>query len=675
MPRVAIGPSIRLVARPAPLLLLHALCSTSILAPSLAAAQLEAHEGVREASRRVHVTIHRGLARVETTVLLESASDVRSEVELSVATPERAALDRARVCIQRRCREAVHDRSPEGLGAYALDLVAPRPHRRAVLPVASVSPRGRVRAAPVSRGEPLELRVSHVVPIELHGGQVSLALPVEGAGAVEVSVSAPGFGEARVDGEAGPVTLAPGSIAHVSATIPAGARLGASWRVACGAQTCTRVWLGSALSTRPRDVLLAIDASPSMEDVPAERTQRATAAVLAALPQGSTVRAVAFARDLEVRVAEPADPSSVDAASLLAPPGALGNTTTLREVLERAGVWLAGGRDPLVVVVGDGLIGAPRPPSGVAVSVVNVADERVSSTIAAAVEATGGVVVELGPRMEGGAPLEPHLAILSATVAFAEARMPGAPSRALFAGEALEWSGVGLPAASAAGVDLRPRAPPAALARGLERWLVSETNGDAGADLVAVDPSDFEAARVWQRPGERAYPAVRGAVEVEHRVTPVGLEGPCDPSTSRGRLSVCGQRVVRLPRLRPCFTEVRGSLSREGVRRIMDHIRPAVRACFADARRGRRDFEASFTYRLLLGEREVVQAAIADASPSVDARLAQCLLDRPIRSLVVPRFDGMIEVSYPFHTDRQPPPVRVELDPDVEALLDGLAEP
>lgn len=663
------------MGRSAPLVVLRALPFALILAPSLGAAQLEAHEGVREASRRVHVTIDRGLARVETTALLESASDVRSEVELSVAMPERAALDRARVCIQRRCREAVRDRSPDDLGAYQLDLVAPRPHRRPVLPVASVSSRGGVRAAPVSRSEPLEVRVSYVVPIELHGGHASLAVPIEGAGPVEVSVSAPGFGEPRIGGEPGPVTLAPGSIAHVSAPIPPGTRLGAAWRVACGAQTCTRVWLGSALSTRPRDVLLAVDASPSMEDVPAERTARAAAAVLAALPPGSTVRAVAFARDLEVRVAEPADPSSIEAASLLATPGALGNTTTLGEVLARAGAWLAGGRDPLVVVLCDGRIGAPRPPSGVTVSVVNVADERVSPTVAAAVEASGGVVVELGPRMEGGAPIEPHLAILSATVAFAEARVPGAPSRALLAGEALEWSGAGLPAASAAGVDLRPRAAPAALARGLERWLTRETSGDGGGDLVAVDASDFEAARAWERPGERAYPPVRGAVEVEHRVTPVGLEGPCDPSTARGRLSVCGQRVTRLPRLRVCFTEVRGSLGRDGVRMIMDHIRPAVRACFADARRGRRDFEASFTYRLALGQREVLHAAIADASPSVDARLTQCLLDRPIRALVVPRFDGTIVVNYPFHTDRQPRPVRVELDPDVEALLDALAEP
>jgi hypothetical protein len=32
----------------------------------------------------------------------------------------------------------------------------------------------------------------------------------------------------------------------------------------------------------------------------------------------------------------------------------------------------------------------------------------------------------------------------------------------------------------------------------------------------------------------------------------------------------------------------------------------------------------------------------------------------------------LVVVNYPFHTDRRPPPVHVEMDPDLAAIVDGV---
>lgn len=652
------------------------------------AAALEGHEGVYEEPHDVHVTLLEGVAIVETVLHLRSTSAVTSEVHVDLEMA--GEIDRVRVCIESRCRESVADR-PGPVDAYALCLVAPRAPGE-VAPIAIVGPypyafvrrpRRRLRVAPVSSAHGVDVTIRSIVPTELHGGRVWLELPLTGphpdVGAV--TVSAPGLLDPRV--EAGPPELpanhpwaprrAPRAL--VRATLPSGATLAASWRVGCGSSTCVRSFLGTAWVPRPRDIVIALDASASMGLLPEGAVERSLEGLLAALPEGSTARVVAFGRDLEVRVATPLAPSAIDARAVAI--GGLGNVTRTEPVLEATRAWLPSMREPLLVIVTDGDLSLSRPPPGLEVSIVQLAEEPLHPSAAAAAQASGGVVVALASSLARPWPLRDHLAVLTAARAFDDAHLPGAPPGALRSGEALAFEGVGLRTVHASGADLRPRGAPAAIADGLARRLARLGHGHVGA-LVAIDLRAFAAARAWADPSRRHYPRVPGAIEVEHRLSPIHLIPPCDPATLRGRLAACGRPRTRVPRLHCCGSgvEVRGSISREAIGRMMRGATPAVRGCLARARRGRRAFDARFAYELVLHRGEVRSAAITRRGADVDEALVACLLDRPIASLVVPlAVNGApVGLTYPYRTEGSAEPAEGSLDPDVDALLEAAVD-
>lgn len=660
---------------------------------------LTAPSGVRESGHAVEITLGDGLAVATHALRFTSTARVPTEIRYRLAVPYGAWLAALEVCDVRGCR-AGEVRGDAGSAAYD-DSVRSRPTPRGGpwLPVGHAvrvhDARGEaivLRAAPVRAGVELTLRVRWVAPAVLHGGVTRIVLPARGqdprASAASVTVRAPGMLAATADGlttDDAAVTVEPWFPAELAATLPSGAPVSTSaWRVRCGAQTCARVRASAgARPGAPVDLVLLIDASPSTLGPARGRVQPAIAALLAAAPPGSRVRAVAFGSRAETVIGEPVDTSRAPLVPLAqAAQTELGSATRLETAWQLVEPWFAAARrenastpPPLLVLVGDGGLSASPETDGalaeivasrIPFSVIDVGERAPVAHLLETAQRTGGVVVRVTAREAEAAKLDELIAEVFAPIVAQEVVVHvGRTTRrlgALRAGEERTWT-----AAYAGGevqlgvgrVSVTARTPAEPLATALSLGL---RDGDDAQALAAV-----------------ALPATRAAMTTSGEPAPPGAGAACVPygpatypsgvSSDAAPVALAESRTCHAPAVAErepgeLPTNVQGRpLDGRGVPAetllAMLHARvvPAARACFRADRAGRSDYSVRAGIAFELADREILSTSITgELAPP----LRSCLLEALDR-LEVPRFEGTVVVRYPVYTEAAPPPPTIEL--------------
>ncbi len=335
---------------------------------------LGAIPGVREEAHRVDVRLADGLAEVETHLVFVNGGRHRAEVRYVLPVPPESELAALEVCVEDKCRRGLPDTGTGALGAYD-DALRSRPpdDRRAALPIAHArpvqTPRGpalELRAAPLAAGGGrLALRVRYVAPAPVLGGVARLQLPARGrdprAAAAEVSVGGRSLLAPSIDGlpASGPTPVDPWVPAEITARLPTGGEpVASALHFTCGDRTCARVRVAAGpRASRPADLVVLVDASPSMEGPARGRVGAAIAALLASAPPGSRVRGAVFGARAEPVLEEPTAADRVRLAPFArAALRQLGAATRFEAAWELVEPWV--GRGAKVVVVGDGAIAA-----------------------------------------------------------------------------------------------------------------------------------------------------------------------------------------------------------------------------------------------------------------------------------------------------------------------------
>lgn len=662
---------------------------------------LTAIPGVRETDHRVRVRLADGLAQGEAELRFRNGARHRAEVRYRLAVPDGASVEALEVCVADKCRRGVPHADGGPLGPYD-DAVRARPPEGhgAPLPVADAhpvdGPDGRaliLRAAPLAAedGE-LTLRVRWVAPAPVRGGVVRLRLPARGrdprAAPAELRVEGDGLLALSVGGR-----VAAGHAfqleAWEGAEVTAHARTGGAPEVSalhfpCGEGRCARLRVAAGPRPgRPVDLVVLVDASPSMEGPARGRVSAAVASLLASAPAGSRVRAAAFGARSEPILAEP---RPVDAAPLApfarAAMRRLGAATRFEAAWELVGPWLrddrGAGLPPQVVVVGDGGLqqsdaataafeAARR--AGVEVSVLNVADRATWDVLRDGAEHTGGVVVEAGEaadraaRGRGSEALEEAVARIFAPVVAREVWASAGRGRVrlgpLRAGEERVWLGaLERPRArawiAAGGTRARSRDADEALGRALAPRAAKQAglDGVPGA-WVAVDPADLGGDPPHLRCDALGPPRLASGVSSDPSpVAPAEARScqppaPDDADAGDDRTGVPASTVLSMLRQR---------------------VVPAARQCFRRDRAGRARYSVHATFELRLADREVVEAGV---SGEIAPELRRCLEDA-VHDLDVPRFEGTVRVRYPVYTQAEPRPPTIQLEPEVAHRVDSV---
>jgi hypothetical protein len=655
---------------------------------------------VRETRHVQHVELQPGLARVRVEMRFSSKSPRPAELRYRLALPPGAAVSSLRVCDGRGCREGLEDRSTGRFSAYDAAVLARGEDEP--LPVAHVhvidDARGTaalLRAAPVRRDDELRVELAYAVPVAFHGGALQLELPARGmdprVAPTELSLHAKGLREPRIGRQAAtdvPVLLDAWAGTEISARVPPDAPLHATaLRHRCGTRTCALVQAGAApAEPQPRDLIVALDVSPSTEGPARGRLLSTISALLTTAPPGSRVRALAFASRAEVLVADPMDPAQVALRPFARAIAAaeLGSATRFEAVWRKASEWLGrrGGRPPAIVIVGDGGMTSSSSSAvrqaqraGVEVSVVSLAARGAVPPLRALARRSGGLVIradeEASTAARGGSTtaLEARLAALFAPTVARRVRVLGAVGGPvslgdLRAGEMLWWHGPVRGGATLRVGRHRARARSAAgeLATALGA-LGMRAAGEPAPALAAVDPRDFDAgegdwpeARAGRKDCDRRGPARRhsGINHDSNPVTPVearacAAPSPADSTSSRG---APGRGMPAEPLLQ---------MRR---RRIM----PVARGCFRRDRAGRARYDRRAVFVFTLAEREVVSARVEGR---IGEPLRECL-ERAIDGLDVPRFSGVVNVRYPLITESAEVPERIELSGATARQVDTL---
>lgn len=656
---------------------------------------LDAPEAAREVSHHIAIRLVQDVAEIDLELELALDAPQRAEVRYVWPLPEGGRLVRLEVCGPGgACRTA---RAPRATGSwadpYAIALHG-APRARTTRPITRAWARRdrlEILAAPVGGGATLRLHATIAAPLAIRGGRARLELPARDGSdprlaPADVEVSATEYDE---------LSIGAGASAGPRRSVPAGEPVIVEARVASAFAALSRARArdggdahlrASAVEPRravPHDVLLAIDVSPSMEDVPAGRTLAALRAALASLPAGSRVRALRFgarARWVEAAATDPIAPerdglaieapasspppwSAPDASSAAelasAIPGALGSRTDFGAVIPLALAGLAdAAAAPLLVVVGDGWLDRadflPIEARGARVVIANVSDEALARGTDAAVRAASRTMaLALGPTLAGahGPALESITAEPSARIALT-LRHPRVlvPRPALVpTGEPLAWSGLA-ERGSLDAIGTRHAATPASEA------VAALLDPSPERELYAIDPRVWGDLGKWERPS-RGVPPVPG-----------GIGGVSDALTPRFYYGM--RRALAIPRIRVAQVQVVGTASIGVLRRMVrSQLGPRVTACFARARAGRPEWHARALLHLVIAHREVLGATVA--GENVDAALEACILER-VDDLQVPPTHGVVGIHYPFRADPQPPRHADPLDAETAAMLDAL---
>lgn len=653
---------------------------------------------VREQSHRVHVTLEDGLALGDITLRFGNVGSHPAEVRYRLPLPEDARLGAVRVCLEGRCRRGRAAPGDAGRAAYDAAVQSrgrtdiPRP----VAHVERVKDGGtdalRIRAAPVPTEGVLEVRLRWLAPSSVHGGTARVTLPARGtdprAAPAGVTVQAEDLLSPTVAGsaaDAAPVSLDPWVPAEVLALQETAAEPEATvHHFPCGDHRCVRARVHAGpRKGPPRDLLLLVDASRSTRGPARGRMAPALAALLASAPEGSRVRALAFASRADVVLEDPQPVANARLRPLLvASERDLGGATRFEAAWPHVQRWLQKGRRPLVVVAGDGGLtrsdvgeaaAAAAADRGVAVHAVHVGDRDARPSLAHLVERTGGTVIHAATEAErarrGGraAALEERLASLFVPAVLPRVELRSAGERIelgpLRAGEELVFEGR-MPGRRAVlvapGLRATSRPAPPALRRPLAlRALASEGDPVPPEAWVAVEeddlrappeskcgPNDSERASGIRRDAAFLLLAEARACEPEKPRPPDRFEPPDDPLAGKG---------IPAHTVRTLFRQ---------------RVIPAARRCLRRDRRGRADHAVRAEFVFRLAEREVIDARVEG---DLTEPLRRCLLGA-LDELRVPSFEGVVAVRYPIHTKRAPDPPQVELEEPVEEAVEQVTD-
>jgi hypothetical protein len=579
---------------------------------------LHAVPAVRETHHRVQVELIEGLAVVRVGLRFMNGGSQAAGLRYRLAVPPDAEVAECAGCSTRWIRDE------RGL---ALEVhVPPWPER------------GEHR-----------VQVTYVAPAPRVGGAVRWHLPARGADeriapAAVTAVASHLLSPTVAGAPAGdtPVAIDPWTDAEVAAHAPTDATPRAVlWHFPCGDARCARARLSTGpRQAAPRDVILLIDASRSTLGPARNRMGVAFAALMGVMPAGSRMQAVAFASEARALQAEPVDPARVPMRPLVdATRADLGAATRFEAawptVRDRVRASRRAGRDPIVVLVGDG--GLTQGDAGdralaeakrlrIPVHAVNLGDRPARPGLVDAVRRTGGLLLDAGPpaaRAERGGPgaaLEERVQALFAPVVAQGVTLRAGGRRFLLdslrAGEEQVWEGPvpARPVLSGPGWRATARPAPDAVAAALGRRLA---RGDADRPVHVIGPPDPPAD---------------------------ALAPPDDPLAGKG-------------------------IPKDTVRVMLrQRLVPAARRCFRQDRRGRADHARRAEYIIRLAEREVIEARVQGDLPDA---LRRCLLGA-VDGLDVPMFEGVVLVHYPVYTERAPDPPRLELEGPVADEVDAV---
>ncbi len=113
---------------------------------------------------------------------------------------------------------------------------------------------------------------------------------------------------------------------------------------------------------------------------------------------------------------------------------------------------------------------------------------------------------------------------------------------------------------------------------------------------------------------------------------------------------------------------LRGMISRESIGRMMRRVRPRVRRCFRNARRGDPDYRAHVVMSLVIEGRELETVRVSgDVTPEL-----QTCMTSAVDYLQIPPTGSRVVINYPFVASAEERPGAVELGADVEGALDRL---
>lgn len=647
---------------------LAGLAASAARVPLARAQALDAPSDVQVSSHRLDVSLEAGIAAVREELALARTGTRRAEVSVRVPLPASATLVSIRVCRARRCRSLVDGGGRSTLTAYAFSLYLPaRGGGRTPIASARREPGGvALLLAPIDRaGASLELR--YALPLTIHEGVARLVLPAP-ATTTAVSVTSPDLAELSVAGHGPRTTLDAGAEVAIEARVAA--PIAALHRRGRGAGGRARVFAVAPSVRLAHDVILALDVSPSMQDVPSGRLDAAARAVLAALPEGSRVRVVCFGAWAEWASSDgglPAwqSPSEIDPAAALAVGiGGLGSRTRYAPLAARVDEALGDASAPVVIVVGDGWLDGPDfrglDAAGARIVVVNVADTATAPAVRTAASATPSTLtIDVGASLAG----EDGTPVAAATAE----PMPA----------------VSLRAASATDPRPTPSGEPLAMEIGSERLAMAAFGARVRArradwsvlptalarETIALDPRIWGDIAKWDGggPAPRRVPGGLGGIDD-------AITGAAYLPSSSGDGGWFQARRIAPPRIRAAQAEIRGTISAGSLRRVMRSLAPRVRSCFADARHGRPSWSARADVHVVLGHREVLAGHVTGTN--VDAALAACI-ERGLDYLQVPACDDTtIAVNYPFYAPPLAPGPEAEpMDAQTRTALDAITGP
>ena len=113
-----------------------------------------------------------------------------------------------------------------------------------------------------------------------------------------------------------------------------------------------------------------------------------------------------------------------------------------------------------------------------------------------------------------------------------------------------------------------------------------------------------------------------------------------------GRL---GPKKDHTPQVRMLSADVRGSLSKEVIRRVIHRNLPQVRYCYQDGLQSRPDLEGRVAIKFIISASGTVQAAVVGDSTLGNASVERCISTAVKRwTFPAPEGGGIVAVSYPF---------------------------
>ncbi len=700
---------------------------------------------VREEAASLRVRMGTMDAEGESRSVLRSEGRVDAEVRIVLRLPHAARLAGGEVCVaSRRGRWRCRAMRPVPLvdlgvlprGYEAALRAEPEEGEEAVRPVAWVTNGAGGHAvvwlAPLPAGGQARVSVHWRAPVDVLGGAVWLMLPARGDDVrlaterLQLETDREVAATIRV-GSGGALELLPSEGAEVRARLrlsrPLRARFEGSWS---GSRRCDEYatsWsveghvVASERSVASRRLLVVLDASRSMEGDARNRLPEVLAALMEALPSGSSVAwaslgAVARHLHTEWRLLEEA--AFAEALSIWE--GIPEASWTRPEALDA----VLGRFEPPptdVVVLSDGsaswtrtdldALGRGWARRGVRLELVSLLEEEPSEDWVRLVRASGGRVLAPWPRWFADASSLRRAdwlrglwaeAVLRARVRWGCRGRAETERLTLWSGESVRLGlagelsasgsrgGVGLdapmpplqrlPAPWGGRVRLRsvpfcsrtairlPRAPRSVCIGG-HRFRVSWRR-------VAMGPwaALGEGLRTWAvTHGGRASSALLSwPRRLPGGVRRIGRPlARAVPRVSRGLLRrwvESGASVRSPPSVRRLPRATLLSMLR---RRVI----PPARRCLRRDRRGRADYAIRAVLRFGLARRELLFARVEGA---VSESLARCLA-ATLERLDVPRFDGVALVRYPLRTRRVRGAPALELTEGVRAVLETAFEP